>query len=166
MSEFGGIREVSISGSDDRLCRFHVSLLRARNACRFACGIDLAGCFYTRRAPRTHTRESRMRFISRRSGSAARSRCIGNNSCGGRFKERITTKISKKIWPSLKCLPFKYYNAGQYCSSRRRGEIEKWLVKHKTLATPVESARFRSQQLFRSLKKKRREKKREEEKKK
>lgn len=30
MSEFGGIREVSISGSDDRLCRFHISLLRAR----------------------------------------------------------------------------------------------------------------------------------------
>lgn len=54
---------------------------------------------------------------------------------------------------ALRCLPFKYYNAGQYCSFRRCGEIDKWLVKHKTLATPAfRRARFRSK-LFYSLEK-------------
>lgn len=90
---------------------------------------------FTRAAPRTHSRIAAI-YIARNGYPG-----IGNNSCRGRFKERITGKISKKIWSSLKCLPFKYYNAGQYCSSRRRGEIEKWLVKHETLATPVDSVR-------------------------
>lgn len=68
MLEFGGIREVSISGSDDRLCRFRISLLRAQNACRFAraritrregASISLAGCFRTRSSRDTRRRTGR-----------------------------------------------------------------------------------------------------------
>lgn len=91
MLEFGGIREVSISGSDDRLCRFRVSLLRARNACRFArshsrAGIDLSFLLVF---ALPELRDDRAIYVAlRRRGSA--------RSAASAPKERITRKISKQ----------------------------------------------------------------------
>lgn len=70
----------SISGSGERLCRFHVSLLYAR-----ACDIDLAGCFYAALF------SGSPRFVSR---SAILP--ISNSIRDEYLEQRIVTKISKK----------------------------------------------------------------------